>query len=125
MHIEVIHMRMVKGFALIWLACCLMLGPVFALAEAVGVSEEAKSACVAAGGVLFEQMHTTHVLSPYGTQSVVLRSAPSDSYDAVAMLMVGQAVTAAGEYETFCFIMTEDGVFGWLAADEIEAAEPF
>jgi len=116
-------MRMEKGLALVGVLCCLMLGPAWAFAEAAGVSAEAKNACAAAGGNLLEEACETCVLSPYGTQSVVLRSAPSDSYDAVAMLMVGQKVTAAGEWDAFYFVVTQDGVFGWLAADEIEAFE--
>lgn len=90
--------------------------PGCALAEsAVRVSKEAKAACLQAGGELLPQVKTVHVVSPYGTQAVVLRSAPSDSYDALAMLKVGQELTVVGVRGEFCFVQLEDGSMGWLA----------
>ena len=60
------------------------------------------------------------VTSPYGTQSVVLRNQPSNSYDAVTMLMVGETVTVIGVSEDFCFVQTGDSSVGCLAGDELK-----
>lgn len=94
------------------------------LAEAaVQVSEAAKSACLQAGGELLSKAKTVYVVSPYGTQSVVLRSVPSDSYEALAMLKVGQELTAIGQCGEYSFVLLEDGsmgwLSGWLAGDEV------
>lgn len=37
------------------------------------------------------------VTSPYGTQSIIVRSEPSNSYDAVAALVVGDSVRVIGQ----------------------------
>ena len=98
------------------LAVLTLVLPVCAFAEApVQVSEEVKAACLQAGGELLPQAKTVCVVSPYGTQSVVLRSVPSDSYDALAMLKVGQELTAIGMCGEFSFVLLEDGSMGWLA----------
>ena len=102
------------------LLVCAAILPVCALAETVQVSEEAQAACIQAGGQLLAAPRLAQVASPYGTQSVVLRDAPSDSYDAVAMLMVGQEVTAVGTSGEFYFVLLGDGGTGWLAEDEIK-----
>lgn len=60
------------------------------------------------------------VVSPYGTQSVVLRSRPSDSYGAVMMLAVGETVTEIGVSGDFRYVQTADSSVGCLAADELE-----
>lgn len=60
------------------------------------------------------------VASPYGTQSVVLRDRPSNSYDAVMMLMVGEPVTVVGTFEGFCYVMTENACVGCLANSELK-----
>lgn len=60
------------------------------------------------------------VVSPYGTQSVVLRSRPSNSYDAVAMLMVGDVVTVVGSHGDFCYVITADACAGCLAVSELK-----
>ena len=60
------------------------------------------------------------VVSPYGTQSVVLRDRPSNSYDAVAMLMVGESVTVIGTSGNFCFVQLEDSSVGCLLGSELE-----
>jgi len=60
------------------------------------------------------------VASPYGTQSVVLRDRPSNSYNAVAMLMVGEAVTVIGVSGDFCFVQTADSSVGCLLASELK-----
>ena len=113
-----------KKLALLLMIFVLAL-PVCAWAEAaVQVSEEAKAACLQAGGELLSRAKTVYVVSPYGTQSVVLRSEPSDSYDALAMLKVGQELTVVGVRGEFCFVQLEDGSMGWLAGwladDEIK-----
>jgi len=100
---------------LVWM----MIVPVCALAEAVQVGEAARAACLQAGGEMLAAPRTVKVVSPYGTQSVVLRDAPSDSYGAVAMLMVGQEIAVVGEAEGFCFVLLPDGGSGWLASDEV------
>ena len=63
---------------------------------------------------------TAHVASPYGTQSVVLRSRPSNSYDAVAMLMVGDSVLILGEAGEFRYVQTGSGCVGCLLESELK-----
>ena len=63
---------------------------------------------------------TAHVASPYGTQSVVLRSRPSNSYDAVAMLMVGDSVLIIGEMGEFRYVQTGSGCVGCLLESELK-----
>jgi len=60
------------------------------------------------------------VASPYGTQSVVLRDRPSNSYNAVAMLMVGETVTMIGVSGDFCFVQTADSSVGCLLGSELK-----
>lgn len=60
------------------------------------------------------------VASPYGTQSVVLRDRPSNSYDAVAMLMVGETVTVIGVSGDFCFVQIGDSSVGCLLSSELK-----
>ena len=57
--------------------------------------------------------------SPYGTPSVVLRDRPSNSYDAVMMLAVGDPVTVIGVSGDFCYVMAGDGSVGCLLSAEI------
>ena len=59
------------------------------------------------------------VVSPYGTQSVVLRSEASDSYDAVAMLTVGESVQVIGVADGFYYVQLDDECVGCLASDEL------
>ena len=59
------------------------------------------------------------VVSPYGTQSVVLRSEASDSYDAVAMLTVGESVQVIGVADGFFYVQLDDECVGCLASDEL------
>ncbi|MGN0777026.1 MAG: SH3 domain-containing protein [Candidatus Ventricola sp.] len=60
------------------------------------------------------------VTSPYGTQSVVLRDRPSNSYDAVMMLTVGETVTVIGVSGDFCYVQTGDSSVGCLAGNELK-----
>lgn len=60
------------------------------------------------------------VASPYGTQSVVLRDRPSNSYDAVAMLMVGETVTVIGVSGDFCYVQMGDSSVGCLLGSELK-----
>ena len=60
------------------------------------------------------------VASPYGTQSVVLRNRPSNSYHPVAMLAVGEAVTVIGVSGDFCYVMTGGGQVGCLLSSELK-----
>ena len=59
------------------------------------------------------------VVSPYGTQSVVLRSKPSDSFDAVAMLEVGEAVRVIGVSGNFYYVQMDDDSVGCLDSSEL------
>ena len=108
--------------AALWLILLVLSLPAAALAQGVLLQpgEAARQACETAGGTLLAEPYSVFVASPYGTQSVVLRSAPADSYDAVAMLMVGQEITAAGECEPFVFVLVDGQIYGWLASDELE-----
>ena len=108
--------------AAVFVLAALLIAPGAGAAQeaAVSVNEKAKSECLIAGGQLLENPCAMQVTSPYGTQSVVLRSAPSDSYDAVAMLLVGQELTVVGEFGEFYFVLLEDGSMGWLASDELK-----
>lgn len=60
------------------------------------------------------------VASPYGTQSVVLRDRPSNSYDAVMMLPVGETVTVIGVSGEFCYVIAADGSVGCLLIGELK-----
>lgn len=60
------------------------------------------------------------VISPYGTQSVVLRDRASNSYDAVMMLQVGETVTLIGVSGDFCFVQTGDSSVGCLLNSELK-----
>ena len=60
------------------------------------------------------------VASPYGTPTVVLRDRPSNSYDAVTMLMVGDAVTVLGTAGDFRYVMTDSACVGCLAQGELK-----
>jgi len=60
------------------------------------------------------------VASPYGTQSVVLRDRPSNSYDAVMMLPVGEGVTVIGVSGDFCYVLASDGSVGCLTTGELK-----
>ena len=72
-----------------------------------------------ASGVL-DARDVRAVASPYGTPAVVLRDRPSDSYDAVAMLPVGERVTVSGVSGDFCYVQRADGSVGCLAGDELK-----
>lgn len=64
--------------------------------------------------------YDAQVVSPYGTQSVVLRSAPSGSYDAVAMLAVGEGVRVIGVSGKYYYVRLDDDSVGCLAGDEVD-----
>lgn len=66
-----------------------------------------------------DRTYDGQVVSPYGTQSIVLRDAPSDSYGAVAMLPVGESVRVIGESGGFYYVRTGDDSVGCLASDEV------
>ena len=71
-------------------------------------------------GSAVDARETKRVTSPYGTQSVVLRDRPSNSYDAVMMLMVGDLVTVIGTSGEFCFVQTSDASVGCLLGSELK-----
>ena len=64
--------------------------------------------------------HEAAVVSPYGTQSVVLRDHPSNSYHPVAMLMVGDRVLVIGESDEFRYVQTGSGCVGCLLESELK-----
>lgn len=68
---------------------------------------------------VLDATQTRQVASPYGTQSVVLRDRPSDSYDAVAMLAVGDAVTVIGVSGDYCYVLLSDHSVGCLENSEL------
>ena len=111
-----------KKYAAALLVVCILMAAVCAMAEgeAIAVSEAAREVCLAEGGELLGAVKAMSVASPYGTPSVVLRSVPADSYDAVAMLMVGQRLAVIGVCGDFYYVLLEDGSAGWLAADELK-----
>lgn len=69
-------------------------------------------------GVL-DATYDMQVISPYGTQSVVLRDRPSDSFDAVAMLEVGDAVRVIGTSGDFYYVQISDSSVGCLNSSEL------
>jgi len=72
------------------------------------------------GSSAVDARESRQVISPYGTQSVVLRSRPSNSYDAVMMLAVGESVTVIGVSGDFCYVQTADGTVGCLLSGELK-----
>ena len=68
---------------------------------------------------VIDATYDMQVVSPYGTQSVVLRSRPSDSYDAVAMLEVGEEVRVIGVSGDFYYVRVDDDAVGCLSSDEL------
>lgn len=72
------------------------------------------------GSSAVDARESRQVVSPYGTQSVVLRDRPSNSYDAVMMLMVGETVTVIGVSGDFCYVLTNDLSVGCLASNELK-----
>ena len=58
------------------------------------------------------------VVSPYGTQSVVVRNTPSNSYDAVAMAEVGDEVRVIGTKGDYYYVLLGDGSVGCLSTSE-------
>lgn len=66
-----------------------------------------------------DETYDAQVVSPYGTQSVVLRDAPSNSYGAVAMLPVGEQVRVIGESGGFYYVRRDDDSVGCLSGDEV------
>ena len=73
-----------------------------------------------AAGAQMNATYEASVASPYGTQSVVLRDAPSNSYHPVAMLMVGDRVLVIGQSGEFCYVQTVSGCVGCLLGSELK-----
>lgn len=71
-------------------------------------------------GSSVDARQSRQVTSLYGTQSVVLRNRPSNSYDAVMMLTVGETVTLIGVSGDFCYVQTGDSSVGCLANNELK-----
>lgn len=59
------------------------------------------------------------VVSPYGTQSVVLRDRPSSSFDAVDMLEVGDSVRVIGTSGDYYYVKMPDDSVGCLSSSEL------
>ncbi len=60
------------------------------------------------------------VVSPYGTPSIVVRSKPSNSYEAVAMVEVGSQVHVIGTAGDYYYVRLSDDAVGCLSAEEVE-----
>ena len=60
----------------------------------------------------------TRACTPYGTQSVVVRNTPSNSYDAVAMAEVGDEVRVIGTKGDYYYVLLDDGSVGCLSTSE-------
>lgn len=60
------------------------------------------------------------VVSPYGTQSIMVRSEPSNSYDAVAALAVGDSVRVIGTTGNYYYVLLSDKSVGCLSTSEVE-----
>ena len=93
------------------------------IGEGLGsISGYMKSDYLATGSAMDSVVDATfdmQVVSPYGTRSVVLRSKPSDSFEAVAMLEVGEAVRVIGVSGDFYYVLSDDDAVGCLAGDEL------
>lgn len=76
------------------------------------------SSYLSSGGI--DARSRREVVSPYGTPSVVLRDRPSNSYDVVGMLAVGETVTQIGVSGDFCYVMTGDATVGCLLSSELK-----
>lgn len=72
------------------------------------------------GGAQVDATYEARVVSPYGTQSVVLRDRASNSYHPVAMLMVGEHVLVVGEKDGFRYVKTGSGCVGCLLESELK-----
>ncbi|MBR3794603.1 MAG: SH3 domain-containing protein [Clostridia bacterium] len=70
-------------------------------------------------GAVLDARQQKKVASPYGTPAVVLRDQPSDSYTAVTMLPVGEAVCVIGVAGRFCYVQTQSGAVGCLKSSEL------
>ena len=62
----------------------------------------------------------TRSCTPYGTQSVVVRDTPSNSYDAVSMLEVGDDVRVIGTKGDYYYVLLDDSSVGCLSTSEAE-----
>lgn len=71
-------------------------------------------------GALIDARELRVVVSPYDTPAVVLRDRPSNSYDAVAMLQVGETVYLIGTSGDFCYVQTMASAVGCLKSDELK-----
>lgn len=60
------------------------------------------------------------VVSPYDTQSIMVRSEPSNSYDAVAALAVGDSVRVIGTTGNYYYVLLSDKSVGCLSTSEVE-----
>ena len=60
------------------------------------------------------------VVSPYGTQSIMVRSEPSNSYDAVAALAVGDSVRVIGTTGNYYYVLLSDKSVGCLSTSEVK-----
>ena len=85
-----------------------------------GVTGYMKSSFLRTDGGAMDASVEMTVVSPYGTQSVVVRSRPSDSYDAVAMLAVGSRVRVIGTAQGYLYVRLANGAAGCLAEDELK-----
>ena len=60
------------------------------------------------------------VTSPYGTQSIIVRSEPSHSYEAVAALVGGDSVRVIGTAGSYYYVLLSDQSVGCLSTSEVK-----
>ncbi len=66
-----------------------------------------------------DETRNVRVLSPYGTETIVLRSAPSGSCSMVGILRTGEPVRLLGQFGGFRYVRSSAGT-GFLSSEEIK-----
>ena len=66
-----------------------------------------------------DETRDARVLSPYGTETIVLRSAPSGSCSTVGILRTGEKVCLLGQFGGFRYVRSPAGA-GFLSSEEIK-----
>ena len=65
------------------------------------------------------ETQTAQALSPYGTETLILRDKPSDSCSTIGVLRAGETVRILGSFNGFCFVQSKSGS-GFLSLQEIK-----
>ena len=66
-----------------------------------------------------DETRNAKVLSPYGTETIVLRSTPSDSCSTVGILRTGETVRLLGCFGGFWYVRSPAGK-GFLSLEEVK-----